>query len=162
VSSFRTSISFSNAERRFLERDLHVVAQIGAALPPLAINLRATTKERLENSRTAAHSAAASTSEDFAENIEGIVETSTRGTSGALRKGGMAIAIVSRALVRIHEHVVRFAELLEALFRARIARVLIGVEFDGELPVRTLDLLFRRLAGDGEDLVVVALFFVGI
>src|SRR5947209_8034557 len=65
---------FFDAEGCFFERDLHVVAQIGAALATFAIDLRATAEERLEN--TAAHSAAAATrAENFAEDIEWIMES---------------------------------------------------------------------------------------
>jgi hypothetical protein len=151
---------FLDAERRFFERDLHVVTQIRPALPSLAINLRAATEEALENPGSAAATLRAA--EDFAEDIERIVESAATGTGGcALRERGMPIAIVGCALVRIHQHVVRFAELLEAFFRARIIRVLIRVEFDRELAIRALDLVFGRLPLDREDLVIVALVLGG-
>jgi hypothetical protein len=83
--------------------------------------------------------------------------TGAAGTSGALRKCGVPIAIVGGAFVVVHKDVVGLAELLEPLLRRRIVRVLVRVKLHRELAIRALDLLCRRLTADGEDLVIIAL-----
>src|SRR5262249_47731268 len=84
---------FLCAKRCLLQSDLHVVAQIGSASPIFCAI--AAPKERLENS--AAESAA---TENFAENLERIVESAAAKTS-ARRERRVTKAIVGGALVRI-------------------------------------------------------------
>ena len=141
-----------HAERRFLERDLHVVAQIGAALPSFAIRRGPAAEKRLEDS-----SAAAAATENFPENIERIVETAAA-SRGPLGERGVAEAIVGRALVGIHQDVVGFAELFEFLLGVRVVRVFVGVKLDRELAVGALHFLFGRGPRDGQDFVIIALF----
>ena len=71
---------FFDAEGRFLERDLHVVTQIGTTLSIFAAR-RAAAEKRLENSAAAA--------EDLAENVERIMETAAAAKSAALRESAM-------------------------------------------------------------------------
>src|SRR5207237_10000474 len=80
---------FFHAEGRFLERDLHIVAQIASTLAAIAPDLAAA-EERLENS------AAAARAENLAENIERVVET-TSAADPSMRKRRVAVAIVSGA-----------------------------------------------------------------
>ena len=63
-----------DAEGRFLERDLQVVAEVGPRLAPAGGDRRpaAATEEFLEDTAAAATAAAA---EDLAEDVEGIVES---------------------------------------------------------------------------------------
>src|SRR5262249_33629346 len=65
------------------------------------------------------------------------------------------VVVVGLALLGIREDVVSRLELLEALLRLRVARVLVGVVLARELPVRLLDLGLRRPLGNAEDLVEV-------
>src|ERR1700682_6484942 len=156
AAAFRAGIEFANfdllvdAESRFFERDLHVVAQIGAALAPFAISRGGAAEKRFENSPAPA-------AKDFAENIERIMETAAA-PAHALRKGRMTEAIVSRALIGIDQDVVGFAELFEFFFGVRVVGVFVGVIFDGEFAVGALHFLLRRGARDGQHFVVIALF----
>ena len=75
------------------------------------------------------------------------MEPAPGGTRRALRKRGVAIAIVGRAFVGIHEDVVGFAEFLELLLGVRVVRILVRMKFDRELPIRALDLVVRRPRG---------------
>ncbi len=137
-----------HAESRFLERDLHVVTQIGTALAAVGLGCAAAEKG-LENS-----AAATCAAKDFAENIERIVEPAA---AAALREGGMTIAIVGGAFLFVDEDVVGFAEFLEFLFRVRVVGIFVGVKFDRELAIRALDFIAGRIALDAQDFVVVAL-----
>ena len=91
--------------------------------------------------------------EDFAEDIEGIVEPAA---APALGKGGVPVAVVGGAFLLVHEDVVGFAELLEFLFRVRVVGIFIGVKLDREFAIRALDLVAAGGALDAEDFVVIA------
>jgi hypothetical protein len=84
---------------------------------------------------------------------KGIVEPAGVATLG---ESGVTVAIVGGALLFVHQDVVGFTEFLELLFRVRIVRILVGMEFDRELAVRTLDLLAGCVAFDAQDFVVIA------
>src|SRR5206468_250414 len=116
-------------EGGFLETDLEVVAKIGSALFAIAIGaLSAAAKELLENAAGAASAPRAT--EDLAEDIEGIVEAAAGpGADAALRKGGVAEAVVSRAFLRVSEDVVSLGELLEFLLGRVVARIFVRVKF---------------------------------
>ena len=143
-------------EGRFFERDLHVVTQIGAALAPFAIGGRAAAEKRFENS-----AAAAAATEDFAENIERIMETAAA-SRAALSESGMPEAIVGRALVGIDQDVVGFAEFLEFLLGVRVVRILVRMKFDRELAISALHLFLGGVSRDRQDFVVIALVCVAI
>ncbi len=74
----------------------------------------------------------------------------------ALGEGGMTVAIVGGAFLVVHQDVVGFAEFLELLFRVRVVRIFIRMEFDREFAIGALDLLAGRVAFDAQDFVVVA------
>ena len=133
-----------HAESRFLERDLHVVTQIGAALAAFALGL-APPPKNVSKIPPAATCAA----ENFAENIERIVEPAA--AAAVLGEGGMAIAIVGGAFLFVHQDIVSFAEFLEFLFRVRVVGIFVGMKFDRELAIRALDFLAGRLALDAQD-----------
>ncbi len=139
------------AESRFFERDLHVVTQIGAALSIFALSGHAA-EECFEN--TSADSSAAAT-EDFAENIERIVEPAAE--SAALFERRVTEPVVGGAFVSVHQHVVGFAKLLEFLFGVWVVRIFVGMKFDRELAIGALDLIARRRPCDFKDFVVIAL-----
>src|SRR5581483_1177309 len=61
--------------------------------------------------------------------------------------------VVALSLLRVGEDVVGGLHLLEALLRARVARVLVRVVLARELAVRLLDLLRRSVLRDAERLV---------
>jgi len=141
-----------HAEGRFLERDLHVVTQIGPALASLAIRRGAAAEKRFEDSARSSASA-----EDFPKNIERIMEA-TAAAGCALSESGMPEAIVGRALIGIHQDIVGFAQLLELLFGLRVARIFVGVKLDRELAVGAFHFLLRRRPRHGQDFVIVAFF----
>ncbi len=84
------------------------------------------------------------------------MEPAATETTAALREGGVTVAIVGGAFVRIHQHVVGFAEFLEIFFRLGVARIFVRMKFDREFAVRALDFLFRRFAADGKHFVIIA------
>jgi hypothetical protein len=128
AAAFVASVEFSNfdllfgAKRRFFQSDLHVVTQIRAALSIFGLAGHATEK-RFEN--PAADSAAAT--ENLTENIERIMEPTAKTTARFER--GVSKPIVSGAFVRVHQHVVSFAELFKFLFGVRVVRILIRMNF---------------------------------
>src|ERR1022692_1378718 len=75
--------------------------------------------------------------------------------AAAAEQGPGVVVLLAPLLVR--QHVVRLGDLLEALLGRRVALVGIGVVLAGELAVRLLDLVGRRVLGDAEDLVEVLL-----
>src|SRR6185312_10765488 len=137
------------AFRRFLERDLEVVTEVGAAL------------------RTAAAASAAeeiAEPEDVAEAAEDVLETGEDvriepPRAGRARDARVSEAVVCGALVGVREDRVRLRALLESLFRLVIAGIAVRVVLQRKLSVRALDLAVTRRALDREDLVVIA--FVG-
>src|SRR4029077_14800711 len=111
-----------------VERDFHVVAQIGAALA------------------SAAAAAPAAHAEQVVENIGkrgGEFGTEAgRAAAPAVLERGMAEAVVGRALVRILEDLVGFVDFLEAMLGVLVARMAIRVA------------LHRLLAEGGFDVTV--------
>ena len=93
-----------------------------------------TTEKRFKNS--AANSTAAA--ENFTENIERIVKSAAK--TSALLKGGVTKAIVSGALVPIHQDVIGLTQLLEFFFGVGVVRIFIGMKFYGEFAISALDL----------------------
>jgi hypothetical protein len=73
-------------------------------------------------------------------------------------EGGVAEAVVQAPALGVGHHLVGLDQLLEALLRRlTVLGVLVGVQLEGELAVRLLDLVVRGGARDPENLVVVAL-----
>ena len=112
-----------------MQRDFHVVAQIGAALAPAA-----------------AAAAAAAHAEQVVENIgEGGGEFGAeagRPAAHAVLERGVAIAIIGGALVRVFQDLVGFVDFLEAMLGVLVARMAIRVA------------LHRLLAEGGLDVTV--------
>ena len=86
---------FFGTECGFLQRDLHVIAQIRTTMPLLG-TFRAATEKGLENPGSTDAAA-----EYFAKNIEWIVKTATTEAATALGKCSMPKSVVGRALLRI-------------------------------------------------------------
>ena len=74
-----------------------------------------------------------------------------------MRERGVAVAVVGRALVRVHQHVVSLAELLELFLGMRIVRIFVGMILHRELAIRPFDLVRRHVPANFEHLVVIAL-----
>src|SRR5215472_275763 len=131
------------APERLFERDLHVVAQIGAALAP------------------GAAAAAPGHAEQVVENISecrGKIGPEP-GTAGPrpLLEGGVSIAVVGAALVGVLENVIGLVDFLEMLLTVLIAGIAIGMELHGELTERGFDLRVARAARYAQHIVIVAL-----
>src|SRR5436309_15227247 len=139
---------FFGAESRFLQLDLHVVTQVRPVLPIFC--LRVAAEKCLENS--AAESALA---EDFAENIERIMETATE-TGAALSKRSVAEAVIGGALIRVHKNIVRFPKLLEFFLSVGVVGIFVRMKLDRELAIGTLDLLFSGVLRDAQHFVIIA------
>src|SRR5690606_13650121 len=126
-----------DAFRGFLERDLDVVTEVRAALAPVRSLLAA--EEMVEDS-----SRATTAAEDLAEEVERIVESAAAtAAESALAERRVSVAIVGRALVGIHQHVVGLTELLETLLRLAVTRVFVRMILHRELAVGALDFLRR-------------------
>src|SRR5690606_9315440 len=118
-----------DALRRLLERDLQIVTQVGA----IVAATRAATAAAAEHLLEAATAATATSAEDFAENIERVVEA-TAHAAGTTRSPGprpfkrrVTIAIVGGTLFRILQHLVGVRDLLEFLLGCLVARVFVRV-----------------------------------
>jgi hypothetical protein len=131
--------------RRFLERDLHRVAEVAAAIHLLA-----------------AGAATAGVAEDVAEDVaEGLGEAAEALGAAAAEvrvDAGVAVLVVGRALLRVGQHLVGFLGLLEALLGRLRRRTLVAVRvvLHRQLAISLLDLFVGRVLGDAEHLVVVA------
>ena len=70
---------------------------------------------------------------------------------------GVAVAVVPLALRLVGEDLVRLGRLLEPLLGLGVARVLVRVVLQGQLPIGLLDLVGRGVALHAEDFVIIAL-----
>src|SRR6185369_9352848 len=129
---------------RFLERDLHVVAQVRAALASAAAPPAA-----------AAHPE--QVLEDVGEAGGEVGAEAVRLAGAALLESRMAEAVVGRALLSILQDVVGLVDFLEMVLTILVAGIAVGVPFHRELAVRRLHLRVGRAALYAEDFVVVAL-----
>src|ERR1019366_1303146 len=126
------------AEDRLLEGDLDVHAQVVAAL------------------RTGVGPAPSAAPEEHVEEVERRVEREV--AEIRLRAvADVAEGVVTLPLLRIAQDRVRLADLLELLLGSLVAVVAVRVVLHGELAIRGLQLLRRRVARNAEHLVVVAL-----
>ena len=130
------------AARGLLERDLEVVAQVGAA-----VHIAATAARLAED-----------VAEDVAEGI-GKIGAAARAAPTAHRRidAGMPELVVGGALLPVGEHLVGLLGLLEALLRLGVVRVAVRVELHGQLAVGLLDLILGRIPVHPEHVVVVTL-----
>ncbi len=118
---------FVLAEIGFGERDLEIVAQVGAALraPALAaIGKAAGAAEHL--------------AEQVLENVFGIdalAERAAARAAAAILEGGMAEPVIGGAFLRVRQHGIGFADFLELLFGGLVAGILVRVEFHRQLAI---------------------------
>ena len=126
------------------ERDLEVVAKVGAALAPAA----------------AAASAPARLAEEVLEDVRHEVgevgPEAGAAAAHALREGGMAETVVGGPLLPVRQHLIGFVELLEVDLGVLVARVAVRVIFHGELAEGGFQLRLVRALADAENLVIVA------
>ena len=103
-----------------LQRDLHVVAQIGAALAPAG-----------RAALAAAHHVAENVLEDVGEAAGR--EAGRAVAHAAVLEGGMAEPVIGGALLRVLQRLVGFVDFLELVLAGVIARIAVGMELHGEL-----------------------------
>src|SRR5205823_653050 len=139
---------FLRTKGSFLQRNLHVVTQIGTPLPFFCAIAAATTEKTLENS-------AATAAENLAENIEGIVESAAK-TARAVCKRSVPVSIVGSPFIGVDQDVVGFAQFFKFFLGVRIIRIFVGVEFDRELAIGALDFILMHASSHSEHLVIVA------
>jgi|HubBroStandDraft_5_1064220.scaffolds.fasta_scaffold09271_4 hypothetical protein len=137
------------AEDRFLEFQGDVLAQVrtalGAGAPARSPSEKIAKTEEV--------------SENLAEVIkDGGIDASRPPYSTDAR---MTKPVIGGSLVRIRQNGVRFAALLEPVFRVGIVRIAVRVKLQGQLAVGALDLLLAGPAGNPEDFVVIAFYVAG-
>jgi hypothetical protein len=126
--------------RRLLERNLQVVAQVGAA------------KDR--------GTAAASAAEDLAEDVAEDVAESAHAAAARRRlriDAGVPELVVGGALVRVRQDLVGFLRLLEMLLGLRIVRIAVRMPLHSEAPIGLLQIVLGAVLVHPEHFVVVAL-----
>ena len=77
-------------------------------------------------------------------------------TRAALSKGSVAEPVIGRALIRVHENIVRFPKLLKFFLSVGVVRIFVRMKLDRELPIGALDLLFGGVSRDVQHLVIIA------
>ena len=126
-----------------LQRDLHVEAQVRAALAARAALARA------------AH--AENAFEDVGEGRAEIVAEAVRAAAHALLEGGMAEAVIGGALVAVFQDVIGLVDFLELGFAILVAGIAVGMKLHRELAIRDLHVGFGRSSLDAQHFVVAAL-----
>src|SRR5690606_2779868 len=131
------------AGKGFLQRDLHVVAQIGTTLP----SARGATL-------AAAHHRAEYILEDVGEAAPG---EALAAAGAAILESGMAETIIGGAFLRILEDLVGLVDFLELMLAGLVAGVAIGMVLHGELAEGGLQLLLVGPLANAERLVKISL-----
>src|SRR5581483_8456893 len=121
--------------RGFLERDLHVVAQIGAPLRLRRVGTAAAAKQILKNAAAAKH---------LAKNVRRIMKAATSPAATAAHAG------VAQGLVSL-------AQFLELFLRGLVARIFVRMELHSQLAVGFFNFLHVGLPLHTENLVIIAL-----
>jgi hypothetical protein len=135
----------AEAAHGIFESDFEVVTQILSTLRAIAALARSAAEHIGE-------------AENIAQDVAKIGEP--RAVESAARRRGNTLvpeAIISRALLRITQHAIRFGGFLEPFLRAVIAGIAIRMVLQSELPVRRFERLIVASALDTEHLVVIAL-----
>src|SRR6185312_14752138 len=128
-----------------LERDLEIVAKIGAAA--------------LAGAAPLSHEIAEHLVEDVGE-AGAEIELEAAGPSAATAaafEGGMAEPVVGRALLVVAQHVVSFVDCLESLLGFRVAGIAIRMILHRQLAEGLLQIFLTGVAGHPELLVIVPL-----
>ncbi|OIQ96451.1 hypothetical protein GALL_214920 [mine drainage metagenome] len=137
----RNAYLFFRAACRFFQRDLHVVAQVGAAVGLAA--------------------PAAAAAEDVAEDVAevealGAARTERAAAAHSARfECRVTVLVVSSTFLSVGQSLVGFLRFLELFLRFRIIRIAVGVVLHRQLTISLLDVFLGRVAVDAEDFVVV-------
>ena len=127
----------------FFQRDLEIVAQVGAAV------------------LTARLASAHELAEEIVEHVgerRGEIETEAVGAgASALLEGCMAEAVIGRALVAVLQDLVGLGHFLEFVLAAVVALIAVGVELFGEFSVGAFDLFDRGGLLAAQNFVIAAL-----
>src|SRR5262245_17237200 len=129
------------ALKSFLDRDFHVVAQVGAALAAAAAALARHAKQIFENVGEGRGEARA--------------EAGTA-AARALLEGGVAEAVIGRAFLPVFQDFVGFVDFLEADFALGIAGIAVRLPLHRELAEGRLQLGFVGGTFDLQGLVIAA------
>ncbi len=137
----RNADGLLGAASGFLQRDLEVVAQVGAS-----IDIRAASTPSAASKDVA---------KDISEGIGKAVEALAASTAAAHGRvdASMAVAVVGGALVGIGQDLIGFLGLLELVLSVLAVRVAVRMIFHGQLAVGLFQLVLRGVAIDAEDLV---------
>ena len=139
-----------DAARGLLERDLKVVAKVGAVAAAVA----PPAPEHLVKDAAAA----AALAEDLPEDVERVVEPArAAGARARPLERGVPEPVVGSALLGVLQRLVGLGDLLEHLLGLLVAGILVRVVLDGLLAIRLLQLLLRRAPGDAEQVIIVLL-----
>src|SRR6266478_1642563 len=138
-----------STEERFIEFQVKVFAQIGAALGASAP--AASTAEQIAETK------------EFSEDVAEVLKNCGIEAGGTARVAHTRVseAVVKGALLGVGENCVGLGQLFEFIFRIGIIGVAVGMVGHRQLAVGALDLNFGGRAGDTEHLVVVAFAVVG-
>ncbi len=133
------------ADIRVLQRDLHIVAQIGAALPSGAAAATAThAEEVVEDVREGGGKVSAET-------------VRARTHAVAVFEGSMAETIIGRAFVRVLENLVGLVDLLETMLGFIVTGIAIRMALHRLLAKGSLDVRLTRGAFYRQCFVIAAL-----
>src|SRR5258706_3499791 len=139
---------------RLFERDLHVVAQIGAA-KSAAAGSTARTRRTAEN-------VAENVAEGIGKIAEALAAATAKAAAGRARiDPGMTEAVIGGALLGVGQNLVCLFRLLEFFFRLLgvfvVTLIAIGVMLHRQLAIGLLDFVFAGVFGQAQHVVKVAL-----
>ena len=120
-----------------------------------------------ETSETAETTESTTSAEDIAEHGEDVVHReSTAAESSKASCTSQSFEtelVVALALLRVVKHVVGLGGLLEFLLSVFVARIAVGMVFDGDAPIGFLDVVFGSILVNAKYLVIISFchfFFV--
>jgi hypothetical protein len=122
----------------FIQRDLHIASQVGS----IAVRC--------------VRAASLLASEEHIKDVAKSVSTEWIAKTSACLIGVMAESIIARSFIGIAQNLLGFINLFKAFFRARVAKVGVGVVFSGKLLKRFSDFVLRRISLDTQHFVVVS------
>jgi hypothetical protein len=135
-----------DAREDLLKRDLHVVAEVGAAL-----------RTPFRRAGAAASGGAEEDVEDIREGTEALAEVSATGTARVAVYARGAELLVAGAFLGIGQHFVGLGELFEALLGSGIIRVYVRVMLARQTAVGFADFVRTSLSGDAQNFKIVSL-----
>ena len=128
------------AEESLFERDLHIVAQIGAArgTAPAAAPVHHVAEKIVENIRH--------------RRGEAVGGAKAR----AVLEGGVPIAVIARALLRVGQRLIGFVQFLEFDLGVVIAGITVRMAIHRRLAEGRLEFAFRAAAGNAQNVIKAA------